>query len=76
MPCDPVLKLDLLKFVLLGPVNSARDPQEKDTNTLKTHKRTIQTYTLYIGIITHNPPVVWGKITLPTRGLKSVTQPT
>ena len=28
---------------------------------------------LYLGIITHNPPVVWAKITLPTRGLKSVT---
>ena len=28
---------------------------------------------LYIGIITDNPLVVWVKITLPTRGLKSVT---
>ena len=26
-----------------------------------------------IGIITANSPVVWAKITLPTRGLKSVT---
>ena len=26
-----------------------------------------------LGIIAHNPPVVWVKITLPTRGLKSVT---
>ena len=25
------------------------------------------------GIITHNPPVIWAKITLPTCGLKSVT---
>ena len=25
------------------------------------------------GVITHNPPMVWAKITLPTRGLKSVT---
>ena len=27
----------------------------------------------FFGIITDNPPVVWAKITLPTRGLKSVT---
>ena len=27
----------------------------------------------FLGIITHNPPVVWAKITLPTRDLKSVT---
>ena len=26
----------------------------------------------FIEIITHNPPVVWAKITLPIRGLKSV----
>ena len=26
-----------------------------------------------VGIITHNPPVVRAKITLPTRGLKSIT---
>ena len=29
--------------------------------------------TFKLGIITDNPPVVWAKITLPTRGLKSVT---
>ena len=28
---------------------------------------------LNLGVITHNPHVVWAKITLPTRGLKSVT---
>ena len=27
----------------------------------------------FLGVITHNPPVVWAKITLPTRGLKSIT---
>ena len=26
-----------------------------------------------LGIITYNPPVVWAKITLSTRDLKSVT---
>ena len=30
-------------------------------------------YLYILGIITDNPPVVWAKITLPTRGLKSVT---
>ena len=27
----------------------------------------------FLGVITHNLPVVWAKIILPTRGLKSVT---
>ena len=30
-------------------------------------------YYYYFGVITYNPPVVWAKITLLTRDLKSVT---
>ena len=39
-------------------------------------RKTIQLYQSLsnkIGIITHSPPVIWAKITLSTRGLKSVT---
>ena len=40
---------------------------------IKTPKIPLYIQSFILGIITDNPLVVWAKITLPTRGLKSVT---
>ena len=44
MPCDPDLKLFLLKKVLTGPVNNAQDPLK---NTLDGTNTNVEKKTLY-----------------------------
>ena len=49
VPCDPILKLFLVKNVLIGPMNSAQDPQ-KNAVALKNALDTLSKLYLHVSI--------------------------
>ena len=67
----------MIKYIILSGLrvhaNISREIYYSIDSLYKNNKSHSGPVQYVLGIITANPPVVWAKITLPTRGLKSVT---